>query len=1296
MTERFVDIFDSYSDPVTMVADSYFAHQECCACADCLGGADKAPGGDVSYAVDTVPGSIATTVTLTVGGYLSGEIDNATDSDWYQVTLVAGQTYTFSTILGGGLSDSVLRLRDSAGALITANDDAIVNSSFRFSEITYTATASGTFFLDVTGYNGATGTFFLTSTAPVADAIAASSATTASLTLGAATTAGTLQANGDHDWYAVNLVAGQTYLFTTTATGGTDIDTTLMLRNASGTLLAYNDDSAGTFSRVRFIATTTGTFYLDVGAWANNESGNYNVRAEIAPPLTVYTNDQIANQLTNTYWGGTQRHWNVAPGGTITVNITGLTAPAQALAREALLLWTDSTGINFSEVATGGQLTFDDTQPGAYASSVVSGSIITSSTINVSETWLTSSGSTLRSYTFQAFIHEIGHSLGLGHGGNYNSSADYVQDASYLNDSWATTIMSYFDQTENTYFANLGFTRQFSVTPLIADLVATTNLYGAVTTTRTGNTVYGVGNNTGRASFDASLANAPLTITIVDHGGNDTLDYSVYSVAQRIDLNAETFSNVGGRTGNVSIARGTVIENAIGGSGVDTIVGNSANNEITGNGGNDILDGGAGTGDIAVYAGNSSEYQVVTNGGVTTVTGLGARAGDGADTLTNIESIRFANTSISLGSAANNPVQLGSPTMADQAVNDGAVYSYQIPATSFIDLDVGTVLTFVATMANGSALPAWLNFNAATRTFSGIPPLASVGSTLDIRVTASDQSTSAADNFLLTINLAPGADIVGSSTADILFGTFRSETMIGLDGEDIFYGSAGADRIDGGVGLADTVNYSLSPGGVTINLSSGAANGGDANGDFLVALEGAIGSAFADNIIGTAGNDMIEGGAGDDILNGGLGTDTVSYASSTFGVTVHLDNPTSQNTVQQGMDTIIGFENIIGSNSHDSLWGDAGNNVIEGRDGFDTIVSGGGINVLIGGAGGDTYFAQGSFDTVTEAIGGGYDVVLAQTNFALGAGSEVEALAVNTAAGITLGGNEFGQTLTGGSGDDTLNAGGGNDLLISGAGTNILAGGANDDIYYAQGINDVVTELAGGGFDVVLAGGNLTLASNSEVEVIAVNTATGVTIVGSNITQTIQGGAGNDRFIGGLGNDTLTGSGGADTFVLRNTFVDRDFITDFTSGSDKIEISAALFGGGLSAGGLTAAQFLSGAGAVAATTAAQRFIYNSSTGNLYFDADGNGAGASVIIANLSNVGTLTASDFIITAAAEEPSTPKDSSADVLDVMDVSKVFANDNVVSADVFDGGILFTDQIIFADSGLERWGQVAFDTFV
>jgi serralysin len=593
LTFRELNVNPEISDD-SVFKDAGASHNEGCSCTTCQEGGTKIEGGGTPLAEDTVPGDATSTATATVGGYIQGSIDTAGDSDWFRVTLVAGQTYTFSTILGGGLSDSILRLRDGAGNLIQENDDAISGSSFVFSEIRYTATTSGTFFLDVTGYQSATGSFFLTSTAPVADSIAAANTTTASLTLGAATTSGTLEANGDHDWYAVQLVAGQTYLFTTTSTGGADIDTTLMLRNAGGAMLAYNDDSSGTFSRVRYTATTTGTFYLDVGAWGNAETGGYRVQAAVAPPLEVFSSDQIATQLTNTYWGGTQRRWNVQAGGTITVNITALTAAAQTLAREAFNLWTDATGINFSEVTTGGQLTLDDNEAGAFASSTVSGGFITSSRINVSESWLTSSGSTLRSYTFQAFIHEIGHSLGLGHGGPYNSNADYGQDASYANDSWATTVMSYFDQSENSFFATQGFTRQVTVSPLVADMVATTNLYGTATTTRTGASIYGVGNNTGRAIYDATATNTPLTITIVDHGGVDTLDYSIYTQNQRINLNQETFSNIGARVGNLSIARGTVIENAIGGTGADVLIGNSANNRLDGGAGVDQMFGGAG------------------------------------------------------------------------------------------------------------------------------------------------------------------------------------------------------------------------------------------------------------------------------------------------------------------------------------------------------------------------------------------------------------------------------------------------------------------------------------------------------------------------------------------------------------------------------------------------------------------------------------------------------------------------------------------------------------------------------
>jgi uncharacterized protein len=508
------------------------------------------------------------------------------------------------------------------------------------------------------------------------------------------------------------------------------------------------------------------------------------------------------------------------------------------------------------------------------------------------------------------------------------------------------------------------------------------------------------------------------------------------------------------------------------------------------------------------------------------------------------------------------------------------------------------------------------------------------------------------DPQLALFEIAAGVTLFGDENVNVLNGGAGNDSIFGLDQNDVIAGLAGNDRLLGGAG--------------------------------------------ADNISAGDGDDIVWGGAGDDVMDGGAGIDTISYSTSPFGVTVHLDNPTAQNTVQQGIDRLTGFENIIGSAGQDSLWGDAGDNRISGGAGFDIIVSGGGTNTLLGGANGDVYYVQGVNDVVVEAVGdGGYDVVLAQVDFALGAGSEVEALAVSGSAGISLTGNELRQVLTGGIGNDILNGGGGNDLLISGAGTNTLAGGANDDIYYAQGIGDIVTENAGGGFDVVLAGGNLILASNSEVEVIAVNTASGVTIIGSDINQTIQGNAGDDRIVGGRGNDTLTGNAGSDTFVLRNTFADRDFITDFVSGTDIIEVNSGLFDGGLTGGVLAADQFLSGAGITAATTAEQRFIYDSTTGNLRFDADGNGAGASVIIAGLADylgvTGTLAASDIVIIEPAStfESVTLKDSNNDV---MDIDKAFVDANASGGEA----IIGVDDFSFADQMLDRSRYGSVELFV
>lgn len=357
------------------------------------------------------------------------------------------------------------------------------------------------------------------------------------------------------------------------------------------------------------------------------------------------------------------------------------------------------------------------------------------------------------------------------------------------------------------------------------------------------------------------------------------------------------------------------------------------------------------------------------------------------------------------------------------------------------------------------------------------------------------------------------------------------------------------------------------------------------------------------SLVTTARTDLLTALAGDDVvtstlanlqqddrLDGGDGVDTLRITDGTGSLVVNVGLTTSQVTGMDPETQVFNFENfnlsgfqgtsrMIGSSVRGDVFvGGAGNDNLSGLGGNDNLSAGAGNDVLNGGVGNDTLFGGGGndvyivdslLDVVLEGANAGNDQIRSSVNYALGANQE--SLLLTGVARVGLG-NALGNRITGNGANNRIDGRAGNDVLLGGRGADVLLGGA-----------------------------------------------------------------GNDVLAGEVGRDVLNGGLGSDRFVISAARDSRgDTIQDFNSVSDVMQISLGtlrtLIPAGvpntLRGGTLARTQFTLGA---VARNSVQRFVYDRTNGNLYFDPDGNGAIAQTFIVRLQGGVAINNTDISITA-----------------------------------------------------------------
>ncbi|QTC91192.1 DUF4214 domain-containing protein [Brevundimonas goettingensis] len=805
-----------------------------------------------------------------------------------------------------------------------------------------------------------------------------------------------------------------------------------------------------------------------------------------------------------------------------TTGFTRFTEVQITAALAALQAWSDVANITFNRVNDGdgysdnATILFGDYasgQTGAAAFAYMPGNqSVTSASGDV---WVNYSGTSvtpaLLNYGQHTLTHEIGHAIGLSHPAAYNAaegvSISYGVDATYYEDSRQYTVMSYFSETNtggNYRAPNGTFASQYSAVPLLDDIAAAQRLYGANMTTRTGDTVYGFNSNADRAWFSATSASTSLIFAVWDAGGVDTLDFSGYNQAATIDLRQGSFSSVGGLTGNIAIAMGAVIENAIGGAGSDRIYGNSADNRLSGGSlGSDVIDGGLGT-DTVVFSGALANYTITWNGRTGYITANGSPQ---FTMVTNVEFLAFSDQTIAAAPT-------GGLNVSGDATND---------------LMTGTTFTDTLSGAGGNDSLNGLGGNDQLDGGSGNDTL-NGGDGDDILTgglgndrldggAGADEASYALAASAVTVNLAAGTatgagsgtDILigiegvrGTSYDDLLRGDAGANILRGNGGADIMYGGAGNDAFYSGLtGLsggapdfikrADGININraqaiqldgsfdvlprtdVANAGTVPHATVVSTSGGNAEWYGFTATAGAaivvdIDNASFDSVIRLYDiNGQLLATNDDGSTPGDSGNDTDSAITFTVPangmyyveVTEWLSNEPSLTTknITAGATYTMHISvpgHSVANTEHvgATMFGEDGDDIFYQGLSSDMSNTGSANDRIDGGAGIDTVLYTGSYMQYVITTANGVTTI---NGNASGAGTGIDTLTnveflqfgqqryALTPDGPALTGTEAGENLYGSPGNDIILGLGGNDTIVGAPGNDLLNGGAGSD-----------------------------------------------------------------------------------------------------------------------------------------------------------------------------------------------------------------------------------------------------------